>query len=337
MRPTGWFQIAWSEEIAPASVVPLRAFGRELIAVRAEDGHLAVLDAHCRHLGAHLGHEGRVVGSCVVCPYHGWEWDLEGRNARIPYQEQPSKARLGVWPIVEQHGLVFLWHDPDGAEPRTGWELPDLFRAIPDLPGDEADYHPAYPHAVVDKPSEPIHPQLIQENAADSMHFRFTHGTPEDPQLLDFEAEGPVWRSSMGFRSPKTREIAMHLYNVNPGVGISYAVFHGARTHYRLILTATPVDDETSHLRVSYFLPRHPASPAAMTEEQRTFAAQTLELFEQDARIWRHQVFVQKPVFARQDVAAYTALRRWSEQFYELPPGATPTPAVAGWSETDDG
>jgi len=56
-----------------------------------------------------------------------------------------------------------------------------------------------------------------------------------------------------------------------------------------------------------------------------------VELLEQDARIWRHQVFVQKPVYARQDVAAYSALRRWSEQFYEVPEGASPTRSVDEW------
>jgi hypothetical protein len=40
-------------------------------------------------------------------------------------------------------------------------------------------------------------------------------------------------------------------------------------------------------------------------------------------------VFVQKPVFARQDIAGYTALRRFCEQFYEAPEGATPTRSVA--------
>jgi len=39
--------------------------------------------------------------------------------------------------------------------------------------------------------------------------------------------------------------------------------------------------------------------------------------YEQDARIWRHQKFVQRPLLARQDVAGYTALRRWSNHFCE--------------------
>ena len=46
-------------------------------------------------------------------------------------------------------------------------------------------------------------------------------------------------------------------------------------------------------------------------------AQQTRVLFEEDAVIWRHQKFVQRPIFAKEDVAGYTALRKWCEQFYE--------------------
>jgi phenylpropionate dioxygenase-like ring-hydroxylating dioxygenase large terminal subunit len=297
-----------------------------MVAFRDEHGVLAVMDAHCKHLGAHLGYGGKVKNGCVICPYHGWAWDKGGRNALVPYQDAPTGAKLRTRHVIERHGLIFMWHDPAGGDPRAGWELPDLFADF-DLPGCEVDHHPCYPHAVVDKPGEPIHPQLIQENAADCMHFRFTHGAPEDPELLSFETPGTRWMSRMGFKSPKTKQVAMTLHTLNMGPGLSFAAFDG-RAPYRLILTATPVDDAVSDLRVSYFLARDPASPEILTEAQRSFAHHTIELFEEDARIWRHQVFVQRPVFARQDIAGYTALRKWSEQFYEAPEGKTPMWAV---------
>ncbi|MGE0307184.1 MAG: aromatic ring-hydroxylating dioxygenase subunit alpha [Acidimicrobiia bacterium] len=325
MKPTGWFNIGWSAEIAPGGVKPMRYFGHDLVAFRSTTGELSVLDAHCRHLGAHLGYDSRVNGNCVVCPYHGWHWATDGTNALVPYQDHPTQARLRRWSTIERHGIMFLWHDPAGGGPRPGWELPDLFADFPDLPASEADFYPCYPLAVVDKPGEPIHPQLIQENAADSMHFRYTHGAPEDPELLWFETEGTRWRSRLGFKSPRTKDVALSLYLVNHGVSLSYAVFDGGAARYRLILSATPVDDEVTDLRVSYFLPRSAQSPDVMPEDLRAFARHTIELFEQDARIWRRQVFVPKPVFARQDIAGYTALRKFSEQFYETSDTASPT------------
>src|SRR5205085_12180493 len=112
-RPTGWYQIGWSAEFPAASVRPLHYFGEDLVAYRGEDGGLRVLEAHCKHLGAHIGHGGRVVEDCVQCPFHGWRWGGDGENVSIPGETRPNRSkRLRVWPVVEQHGLVFLWHHP---------------------------------------------------------------------------------------------------------------------------------------------------------------------------------------------------------------------------------
>ena len=94
MKPTGWFQVGWSVEIASGGVKPMTYFGQELVVFRSHAGDLAVLDALCRHLGAHLGYDSEVRGDCIACPYHGWEWDLEGANARVPYQDTTSRARI---------------------------------------------------------------------------------------------------------------------------------------------------------------------------------------------------------------------------------------------------
>ena len=316
--PTGWFHVGWSGQIAPGGVRPMRYFGQDLVAFRTTAGRLAVLDAHCRHMGAHLGYGGKVRDDCVACPYHGWEWNAQGENTRIPYQDKPVNARQRVWSVQEKHGLIYLWHDPAGGPPRAGWEVPDIFADFEGLEAAEDGFFPCYPNAVVDRPDEPIHPQLIMENSADCVHFRHTHGAPQDPKMLWFKAEGARWRSCMGFISPRTGEVALKTYLINPSVGLSFAVFDG-RQHYRLVLACTPIDHGRSDLRVSYFLRREPGMTEAMPESLRVFAESTQELYEQDARIWRHQVFIQRPVFAAQDVEAYSALRKWCEPFYEAP------------------
>ena len=67
-KVTGWFVIGWSAEFPVGEVRPLRHFGEYLVAYRDESGELRVLSGHCRHLGAHIGHGGKVVGNCVECP-----------------------------------------------------------------------------------------------------------------------------------------------------------------------------------------------------------------------------------------------------------------------------
>ena len=312
--PTGWFHMGWSAELPPGAVKPLKYFGQDLVAYRTKSGELAVLDAYCHHLGAHLGHGGTVKDDCVVCPYHGWEWNKDGANTLIPYQDKPAQKKLRKWSTVERHGIMFIWYDPEFGPPRR--QLPNLFDCDPEVPANEEDYYPCYPHAVVDKPCEPFSTQFMMENAADTAHFQFTHRSPLPPKMLNFGEEADGWRGDYGFISPKSNEVALRVRGFKPNVGLSFTIFDGANS-YRLILSGTPIDAKTSHVRVSYFFPRDKESWDVMPADVRKFAEGTDELYEEDARMWRFQRYTQKPIFAQQDVAGYTSFRKWSAQFYE--------------------
>src|SRR5262245_19780999 len=93
--PNGWYQVAWSEEVGRNAVVPLRCLGLDLVLMRDSAGVAHVLDARCPHLGAHLGHGGRVENDCLVCPFHGWSFGSDGECASVPYASKiPPRARL---------------------------------------------------------------------------------------------------------------------------------------------------------------------------------------------------------------------------------------------------
>src|ERR1700757_2047687 len=93
-KVTGWFMVGWSPEFPVGEVRPLHYFGEDLVAYRDEFGELHVLEAHCKHLGAHIGHGGSVVGDCVQCPFHGWRWGPDGTNRYIPYQPERSNRAV---------------------------------------------------------------------------------------------------------------------------------------------------------------------------------------------------------------------------------------------------
>ena len=60
--------------------------GEHFVVFRTEKGVASVLDAYCPHLGAHLGIGSRVIGDCVECPFHGWQFRGEdGQCIAIPY------------------------------------------------------------------------------------------------------------------------------------------------------------------------------------------------------------------------------------------------------------
>ena len=94
--PNGWFQVAYSDEVTPGTVVPLKYFGADLVLFRTQTGEAHVLDAHCPHVGAHLGHGGCVKGESIQCPFHAWRFDGQGQCVAVPYARKIPPERSCV-------------------------------------------------------------------------------------------------------------------------------------------------------------------------------------------------------------------------------------------------
>ncbi|HEY5841366.1 MAG TPA: Rieske 2Fe-2S domain-containing protein, partial [Mycobacterium sp.] len=186
MKPTGWFQVAWSAEVGVGDVHRMKYFDRDLIAWRAESGRLTVMDAYCEHLGAHLGHGGHVEGEVIECPFHGWQWNHEGRNVCIPYENRPNRGRrIRTFPVVERNESVYIWHDEQGRPPL--FDAPDVFAGFDDG-SSVADY---YPQQRLYRPGLELHPQYVLENGVDFAHFKFVHKTPIVPVFTRHDFDGP--------------------------------------------------------------------------------------------------------------------------------------------------
>src|SRR5260221_8839982 len=100
--PRGWFQVAYSDELANGGVQPLEYFGQKLVLFRGDDGAAHVLDAFCPHLGAHLGVGGKVFGAAIECPFHHWRLDGSGHCVSIPSSDKiPPTAAVRSWPVEE--------------------------------------------------------------------------------------------------------------------------------------------------------------------------------------------------------------------------------------------
>ena len=54
--------------------------GGRQIALFNAGGQLYAIDNTCRHRGGPLG-EGDLIGTTVVCPWHGWEYDVTNGQA----------------------------------------------------------------------------------------------------------------------------------------------------------------------------------------------------------------------------------------------------------------
>jgi len=104
-----WFAVARSDDVPAQTPVAVRLLGRDVVLWRRDQGLQAWLDL-CIHRGAKLS-LGAVRRNCLVCPYHGWEYDAAGACVHIPAQPgqpPPLKAHAEVFRAVERYGLIWV-------------------------------------------------------------------------------------------------------------------------------------------------------------------------------------------------------------------------------------
>lgn len=183
--PNGWYVVGESRELAMGDIQSLHVFGQDLVLYRTESGEARLMDAYCRHLGAHLGAGGKVDGDGIRCPFHGWRYDGEsGQCTDIPYTDDnfvPKSAKIRSFPIVERNHMIWAWHHLEEGEP---------FFEVPDVP--EFSDEEWLPYAV--KTFEVATCiQEMAENDVDFAHFTYVHGSaPVDDGELTID--GPYRR-----------------------------------------------------------------------------------------------------------------------------------------------
>lgn len=308
--PSGWFQVGWSHDVGPGGVVPLKYFGRELVCFRRESGELSVFDAFCGHLGAHLGYGGSVAGENIVCPFHGWSWNCDGRNTDIPYSDHPNRvARMKVWDVREIDGLVLVWHDANGEPP--AWEP----QTVPEF--SDSDFYPLVPHGLTHIWEKvPFQPQHVIENSADAAHLKYVHKNATVPSIEQHEPDGHIFRFTFGttYLTPDAGEVDGTLPGQWWGPGVLSFKLEGVHDAAQYV-TITPVDYSCSDLRISVVARRIGSSEKPVGMADRIMKHQVKEI-ERDLPIWNHMRYNSKPPLATEEGKAFSVLRSWTNQFY---------------------
>jgi nitrite reductase/ring-hydroxylating ferredoxin subunit len=70
-----WVKIGTREELPPPGEAREFTAGNQTVCVANADGSFSAMDNVCRHHGGPLG-QGMVVKGKVICPWHGWEYDV---------------------------------------------------------------------------------------------------------------------------------------------------------------------------------------------------------------------------------------------------------------------
>ena len=322
--PEGWYSVASRNSILKAGLIQKTWLGQNIVAWCGVEGTVCVAEAVCPHLGADLGPAGGglVRDGCLVCPFHGFEYDVSGQCVDTPFAPPPKSTNLRVFETQEALGMVFAWWGIDGRPPQ--WRLP----ADPPCGSDWSELK----FRTIRFPG---HPQETTENSVDVTHMRYVHGYDNVKQVGRTSVNGAVLESRFEFRS--TRRIA-GIVNVTLDVaavarvfGLGYSLVQVRERSIgmdsRLWVLATPVDGRLVEMvlvgqvreirrpkRPFVGLGFLPVSLRAPIMNNFLVSGQERDVM-QDVEIWARKQHRSRPRLCRSDgeIGVY---RRYCAQFY---------------------
>lgn len=305
--PMGWYFVDFSENLKPEEIRNVDMLDQEWVLFRTEGGKVGMTDPYCPHLGAHMGHGGKVCGENLRCPFHHWQYDVEGWNRDIPYakvippivKKQPILRTL---PCQEKWDMIWCWYHPAGEPPQ--WEMP----SIPELE-DKENY--IEPRVGTWEAYTAI--QEIAENGVDFAHLKFLHGEKEIPPA-EYSFDWPEYHVDMN-----------HGYIVGHSVGPGLNVF---RFNYEgvtatMVSYSVPITKEFTRMNMSITHKKYPENTKEGMIAKKLADHMVGEAEDEDSAgfesvdfiVWNHKKYRPNPLLCDGD-GPIRQYRKWFRKFY---------------------
>ena len=322
--PEGWYFVASRKEILEKKLIEKTWMGEKIVSWCDDKGRIGVADVCCPHLGADLGPEsgGMVRDGCLVCPFHGFEFDVGGKCVSTPFAPPPKTARLKLFETREINGIVFAWWGIDGRPPQ--WSLPE-----------NEEIEGKWSELSFTTIRFPGHPQETTENSVDLAHLRYVHGYDNVYRIEPLFIDGTYLKSSFSFvRFQNVAGIKIK-FDVSAeaniyGFGFSNVMIHEKSVDMQInfYVLATPIDGKeiemvlASQVRQIHKPKRSIVGLSFLPPNLRTTLMNRFILLMQkkdvmdDVHIWKKKQYVSQPRLCKSD-GEIGKFRRYCKQFYQ--------------------
>lgn len=309
--PSSWFFVDYSENLKVGDVRNVKLFDQEWVLFRGESGKVGMTDPYCPHLGAHLGHGGKVCGDQIRCPFHHWEYNADGYCTTIPYAKlmppmMKKRPVLRTLPMQERYGLIWAWFHPY-AEPPS-WDLPHI--PCMEDEGWVGDQRGTW--------TADTAVQEIAENSVDVAHLKYLHGAPVVPPV-EVQYKDHFMRMDIG---------KGYIVGETWGAGSASTVtFTQDGASATLFSYTQPVSRELTRMNMSFRHKDYPAGSRELAIAKKLIEhmvheteGETSAGFESvDMVIWNNKKYRHNPLLCDGD-GPVLAFRKWFRQFYLAEP-----------------
>ena len=173
-RPSWQIVCHVSELPGPGDYRTIDYCGESVIAIRGDDGHVRAFTNVCRHRAMRLVEGPSGCAKKLVCPYHAWVYETDGRLTGVPMKGDYPALKLeenGLAPVEVEvwHGFVFVRLEDRG--------FPSVSEMMAPFEDEVAPYRLAEMQPMGDVRLRPrqVNWKNVGDNYSDNLHIPVAH------------------------------------------------------------------------------------------------------------------------------------------------------------------
>lgn len=326
----------------PNMQVAVEVYGHSILLVRDVDGKVHGFQNSCLHRGAELrctqekrGSWRGVTNDSIACPYHGWQYDLQGKLRHVPKKERffsEVDSQLREFLTMERMGMIWICFGKPKLSPEAFFAQlePRLnkYQLEQMVPVEARDFH------------FPVNWKISLENSLDFYHVSTVHSKTVGAHvehLPSFDDLGwhnlqtlfiaPYsWREKLDKHCARgnttvysPQELSsLHKYFVFPNLILNVLPYH------LTIMQLWPIDQRRCMMRYRFCMREKPG----MIEKIRTFGSwiasriilyEDIKLYPRLQRGMEQEAIISQS-FHQEEIGGYhfhQALERWRHEHLE--------------------
>lgn len=248
-----WYAILPSKKVKAEQIVSVKRLNLDLALFRNSKGEICCVVDQCTHRGAALS-IGKVKGDCIQCPFHGLEFDKNGKCTFIPANGKASTADISRYnvkhyPVKELNGIIYLWYGE--AEEATG-KLPFFYDQIDESYSysEIEDHWNSHYSRCIENQLDVVHVPIVHYNTIGRGNKTLINGPKVlyENGILQTSANNEV---DNGQKQKSPDECVIKDTNLNfifPNIWLNHI-----SSKIKVLIYFAPVDDENTILYIRFY------------------------------------------------------------------------------------